>query len=51
MGIGLVFALTIPGLAVLLVVLAVLERTAPGMHGRSRVDVDAGVAHPLLPPR
>jgi hypothetical protein len=51
MGIGLVSALTIPGLAVLLVVLAVLERTTSEMHGRSRVDLGAGVAHPLLPPR
>ena len=51
MGIGLVFALTIPGLAVLLVVLSVLDRTASGMHRRSRVDVDAGVAHLVLPLR
>jgi Family of unknown function (DUF6191) len=99
---GLLFALTIPGLAVLLVVLAVVERAASGLHrhsplharrrhavsaagadafstaldpGRqvdvdrrlaaellredetdgapphSRVDLDAGVAHLVLPPR
>jgi hypothetical protein len=101
-GIGMLFALTIPGLAVLLVVLAVVERTASrlrrgsplfrerrhalsaagtdvlsaalepgravdvdqrlatemmredatdGAPPRSRVDLDAGVAHLVLPPR
>ena len=101
MGLGTLFALTIPGLAVLLVVLAVVERVASGLrrasplHGerrhalsaagadvlstalepgravdvdqrlaselmredetdgappRSRIDLDAGVAHLVLPP-
>lgn len=37
MGIGLLFALTIPGLAVLLVVLAVVERIASGRRRRSPI--------------
>ena len=50
MGLGLVFALTIPGVAVLLVVLAVVERTASGLrrasplHGAERHALSAAGA-------
>ena len=37
-GLGMVFALTIPGLAVLLVVLAVVERAASGLRRGSRLQ-------------